>query len=248
VKHWYKVLAVLLLGYTIVGGFLFKFPALPILNETIRNVFFHIPMWYVMIICFATSGVYAIRYLMSSNDELPLRRAKFDIGSSVFAYTGIFFGCLGMITGMEWATVTWGEPWSNDPKQVGAALTLLSYLAYAVLRNTIKDEDQKQRLSSVYNIFALALLYPLLFIIPAHSKSLHPGTDGSNFEALYTQSKYLRKVSLPGMVGWICLGVWIANLYIRLYWHKWQMVYHKDRQLEQQSPAMLHKIDKELNS
>ncbi|MFM2387227.1 MAG: hypothetical protein RL660_1984 [Bacteroidota bacterium] len=214
-KHWYKVLGVLLLSYTIIGGFLYKFPALPILNETIRNVFFHIPMWYVMIVCFATSGVYAVRYLLVEKEASLDKKTYLDVCSAQFVTVGIFFGCLGMLTGMEWATVTWGEPWSNDPKQVGAALTLLSYFAYAILRASIKDEDKQARLSAVYNVFALALLYPLLFIIPAHSKSLHPGADDNNFQALYTQSKYLRKVSLPGMVGWICLGVWIANLKIR---------------------------------
>jgi heme exporter protein C len=220
-KHWYKVLAVLLLTYTIAGGFLWRFPALPILNETIRNVFFHIPMWYAMIVCFTVSGVYAIIYLINTQNF------KADLSSLYFAYTGIFFGCMGMLTGMQWATVTWGEPWSNDPKQIGAALTLLSYFAYAVLRNGIKDEDKQSRISAVYNIFALAMLYPLLFVIPAHSKSLHPGTDNNNFQALYTQSKYLRKVSLPGMVGWICLAVWIANLSIRAAVIKYKQDYQQ---------------------
>jgi heme exporter protein C len=225
-KHWYKVLAVILLAYTIIGGFLYSFPALPFLNETIRNVFFHIPMWYVMIVCFASSGGYALVYLYTEKDANLQRKTFLDTASAQFVFVGIFFGCLGMLTGMEWATVTWGEPWSNDPKQLGAALTLLSYFAYAVLRASIKDQDKQARLSAVYNIFALALLYPLLFIIPAHSKSLHPGTDGKNFEALYTQSKYLRKVSIPGMVGWICLGVWLTNMRVRYYMLMWRKNYN----------------------
>jgi heme exporter protein C len=208
-KHWWKALGVLLLSYTIVGGFLYQFPDLPILNETIRNVFFHIPMWYSMIICFTVSGVYAIRYLLDSN-------LKFDIGSAQFAFVGMFMGCLGMVTGMEWAKVTWGEFWSNDPKQLGALAVLIVYAAYAILRMFIKNDEAVARISAVFNVFALAMLFPLIFIIPAHAKSLHPGTDGNNFQALYTQSKYLRKVSLPGMVGWILLSVWIANLRMRL--------------------------------
>ena len=208
-NHWWKALSILLLGYTIVAGFLFQFPDLPILNETIRNVFFHIPMWYSMIICFTVSGVYAIRFLLSSD-------LRFDAGSSQFAFVGLFMGCLGMMTGMEWARVTWGEFWSNDPKQLGALAVLIVYAAYAVLRMFIKNEESVARISAVFNVFALAMLIPLIFIIPAHAKSLHPGTDGNNFQALYTQSKYLRKVSLPGMVGWILLSVWIGNLRMRL--------------------------------
>ncbi len=208
-KHFWKVLSVLLLAYTIVAGFLFQFPDLPILNETIRNVFFHIPMWYSMIICFVVAGIYAIISLLTSN-------LKYDIGSNQFTQTGLMMGSLGMVTGMIWAKVTWGEWWSNDPKQLGALWCMIVYAVYLVLRMSIKNEETTARISAVYNIFALALLFPLLFIIPAHAKSLHPGTDGNNFQALYTQSKYLRKVSLPGMVGWILLSVWIGSLKYRL--------------------------------
>jgi heme exporter protein C len=120
-----------------------------------------------------------------------------------------------MVTGMEWANIAWGAPWSNDPKQVGAALCLLVYFAYIVLRNSVKDPDKQARLSAVYNVFAFALLVPLLFIIPAHFKSLHPGTDSKPFEALYTQAAGFRRVSVPAMFAWILLGVWIFDLRFR---------------------------------
>ena len=47
-KYWWKITAALLVLYSIVGGFLFEVPRLPILNETIRNMYFHIPMWFTM--------------------------------------------------------------------------------------------------------------------------------------------------------------------------------------------------------
>ena len=43
-----------------------------------------------------------------------------------------------MLTGMEWAQYTWGAAWSNDPKQLGTALCMLTYFAYWVLRSGIK--------------------------------------------------------------------------------------------------------------
>jgi heme exporter protein C len=83
------------------------------------------------------------------------------------------------------------------------------------LRNSVKDPDKQARLSAVYNVFAFALLVPLLFIIPAHFKSLHPGTDSKPFEALYTQAAGFRRVSVPAMFAWILLGVWIFDLRFR---------------------------------
>ncbi len=207
-KYWWKVLCVILLVYILVGGILFPVPVIPKLNESARNLFFHVPMWYVMIICFLVSAVYALKFLRSN-------QLGHDTRSHEFVRVGIGFGILGMLTGMEWASVAWGSPWSNDPKQVGAALCLLVYFAYMVLRNSVKDPAKQARLSAVYNVFAFALLVPLLFIIPAHFKSLHPGTDSKPFEALYTQAAAFRKVSVPAMLAWILLGVWIADLRIR---------------------------------
>jgi heme exporter protein C len=45
-KAWWKVTCVLLLAYTIIGGLLLPVPRLSIVNETIRNLYFHVPMWF----------------------------------------------------------------------------------------------------------------------------------------------------------------------------------------------------------
>ncbi|MBL7767118.1 MAG: cytochrome c biogenesis protein CcsA [Chitinophagaceae bacterium] len=207
-RYWWKILCVLILLYVIIGGILLPVPAIPKLNESARNLFFHVPMWYVMIVCFLVSAIYALRFLLKS-------QTKDDLISREYVNVGIVFGCMGMITGMEWANIAWGAPWSNDPKQVSALYCLAIYFAYLILRYSVKDTDKQARLSAVYNVFAFALLVPLLFIIPAHFKSLHPGTDSKPFEALYTQASQFRKISLPAMIGWILLGVWIFNLRIR---------------------------------
>ena len=51
--YWWKLLTVILLIYTVIGGFLMPAPRLPILNETIRILHFHVPMWFGMIIMFS---------------------------------------------------------------------------------------------------------------------------------------------------------------------------------------------------
>ena len=45
---WWKIAGLLLLLYTFVMGFLGPVPALPIINETIRNLYFHVTMWMAM--------------------------------------------------------------------------------------------------------------------------------------------------------------------------------------------------------
>lgn len=184
-------------------------PRLNILNETIRNMHFHVTMWFGMVILLTASVVFAIKYLRSGS---PIDDDK----SIEFANSGILFGLLGIITGAVWANYTWGEPWSGDPKQNAAAICLLIYFAYLVLRNSMKDEQQKARVSAVYNVFAFAAMIPLLFILPRLSpNSLHPGNGGNPGFNAYDLDSRLRVIFYPAIIGWTLLGVWITSLRVR---------------------------------
>jgi len=209
-QYWWKIICVAALVYTCIEGFLGSVPALPIINETIRNLYFHVAMWFGMMILFIVSVVYSIKYLRTNNHV-------FDIYALEYAKGGIVFGCLGVLTGSIWARFTWGAFWSNDLKQLGATIALLIYFAYLVLRNSMTDMDKRARIGAVYNIFAFAMLFPTIWIIPRMVESLHPGGMGN--PALDTDDidKRMRIVFWPGAVpGWTLLGVWITTLRIRL--------------------------------
>src|SRR5689334_11120214 len=119
-QTWWKIAAVLLVLSTLITGLLFDVPKLPLLHETIRNLYFHVPMWIGMFTVFAISVFYSIKYLATGKEE-------HDLIAVESANTGIFFFVLGLITGMIWAKFTWGEYWSNDPKQNSAAIAFLLY-------------------------------------------------------------------------------------------------------------------------
>ena len=131
-KFWWKILTIIILSYTIIGGLLFEVPRLVILNESVRNLYFHVPMWGAMLTLLTVSMVYSIKYLTGQDMKMDIRAVEFANG-------GILFGILGLATGMMWATYTWGEPWSGDPKQNSSAIAMLIYLAYMVLRNSLDD-------------------------------------------------------------------------------------------------------------
>ena len=208
-KTWLKIATILLLTYTIVAGLLFDVPRLNIVNETIRALYFHVPMWFGMVVLFCVSTVYAVQYLRNPSIHK-------DINSVEFANTGLMLGMLGIFTGMVWANYTWGSPWHGDPKQNGAAISLLVYLAYFVLRGSIENEEQRARLSAVYNIFAFAAMIPLIFIIPRMTSSMHPGSGGNPGFNMYDLDSQMRMVFYPAVAGWILLGIWIATLRIRV--------------------------------
>ena len=207
-KNWLKIVAVALLLYVHVAGLLASVPRLDILNETVRALYFHVPMWFGMILLFALSVYYAIRYL---RNPLP----GYDRLSVEYANVGLTFGILGMITGMLWANYTWGSPWHGDPKQNGAAIALLVYMAYFVLRGSLENQEQKARLSGVYNIFAFAAMIPLIFIIPRLQDSLHPGSGGNPGFNVYDLDSRMRLIFYPAVIGWFLIGFWITSLRVR---------------------------------
>ena len=207
-KAWMKFLTVGILLYVHVAGLIADVPRLNILNETVRNIFFHVPMWFGMVLLFGFSLYYAIRYLRKPD-------LKNDHKSVEFANVGVAFGILGILTGMLWANYTWGSPWHGDPKQNGSAIALLVYMAYFVLRGSIDNQEQKARLSAVYNIFAFAAMVPLIFIIPRLQDSLHPGSGGNPGFNVYDLDNRLRLIFYPAVIGWCGVGVWIATLRIR---------------------------------
>jgi len=219
-KSWWKIAAVFLLVYTFTAGLLLKVPRLPQLQETIRNLYFHVCMWFAMMILFTISVVNAIRYLRHF-------KLKYDIYARQFAVVGIVFGLLGYATGAIWASFTWADPNNSvvdnfktiarDPKLIGAAIALLVYFAYLILRDSVPDTDKKARVSSVYNIFAYALLFPSIWILPRILPSLHPGNeDNPALDVKNDISGSMRVVFYPAVIGWTLLGVWIATLKIRL--------------------------------
>lgn len=207
-KNLYKYIAVAILIFVHLGGLLLDAPRLNILNETVRALYFHVPMWFGMVLLYSISVYYAIKFLRN-----PL--SDFDIKSVEYANVGTTFGILGILTGMLWANYTWGSPWHGDPKQNGAAIALLVYLAYFVLRGSVDNEEQKARLSAVYNIFAFAAMIPLIFIIPRLTDSMHPGNGGNPGFNAYDLDSRMRLIFYPAVLAWFMIGVWIVSLRVR---------------------------------
>jgi heme exporter protein C len=188
----------------------FSFPFRKILYESIRNLYFHVPMWFGMMGLMFLGFFHSIRYLGGGRKEQDLR-------SKGFVQAGLLFALLGLATGSLWARFTWGAWWVSDPKLNGAAITTLIYLAYIVLRDSIRDPEQRARVAAVYNIFAFVFLLVFLLILPRLAPdSLHPGSGGNPAFSRYDLDDTMRTVFYPAVIGWFLLGLWIAQVRIRV--------------------------------
>jgi heme exporter protein C len=212
-NYWWKVLAGILLLYAVIGGFFItvSFEGMEVAAESMRNIFYHVGMWFGMFTMLITGFVYSLRYLRKFNEQE-------DIKAVEAVNVGLMFGFLGIFTGMIWANFTWGSPWVKDPKLNGAAVGLLIYLAYAILRGSIDDTHKRAKVAAIYNIFAFFLWMVLVIILPRLAgESIHPaGGNNANTILPMHLPPSMRLIFYPAMLGWVLLGVWIYKLRVRI--------------------------------
>jgi heme exporter protein C len=223
-KGW-KSIARIVLGITVLGCFSYAIYAglsakLPYQNpmngQTARNLYYHVPLWFGAMLMGYTSVVYSILYLRKQD-------MKWDIRAHESAKLMLLFGLLGLITGIIWSRVTWGESkastdpqawWPWDPKQTSALICVLIYAGYMLLRRSFDDAGQRAKIGAVYNIFAAASIYPLFYVIPRVMGGQHPNT-GTDQSALKGLSATQFGIFWMAVLGVICLAIWIFDTLVR---------------------------------
>ena len=191
-------------------GLLNDVPRLDILNETIRNVYYHVPVWFAMLFMMGASVFYSVKFLLSGG-ELTDSRA------SNSAVVGIFLAVPGLITGSVWAKYTWGTWWTfQDPKLNGVAISILIYLAYFILRGSVDDPLKKGRIAAVYNVFAFVMMFVFIMVLPRLTDSLHPGNGGNPAFGKYDLDNNMRLVFYPAIAGWILFSCWLLEIRNRI--------------------------------
>ena len=160
----------------------FTFPFKNILYETIRNLNFHVTMWFALIACMLISLIRSVQHLASYEN------LKYDRGAFEGVKVGLLFGILGLITGSIWARFTWGAWWVNDTKLNGAAVSVLIYLAYLLLRSSVSEEQKRARISAVYNIFAFVMMIVFIQVLPIAGGPTDCGASSNSTPKAATQA------------------------------------------------------------
>ncbi len=195
------------------------FPYREILYETIRNTFFHVPMWFAMTMLVFASVLFSILYLMKGEN-------RYDVIAEQAVVVAMLFGVCGYLTGLVWSKYTWyiGVSWGDvirkllleDIKMAAALIAMFFYFAYLVIRSSIANKAKRGKITAVYNIFAFVIFILCVFVLPRLTDSMHPGNGGNPAFSKYDLDSTLRMFFYPAVIGWILLGFWILSVLIRL--------------------------------
>src|SRR5262249_47627301 len=113
-------------------------PLVPVLQETTRVLYFHIPSAWITVVALGWSMVNSLLYLVTRD----LRR---DDHAAAAAELGLVFCIVATVTGSIWAKSMWGSWWNWDPRETSIFFVLLIYGAYLALRGSIEGEEKRAR-------------------------------------------------------------------------------------------------------
>jgi heme exporter protein C len=137
-----------------------------------RIFYIHVSAFSGAFVAFSATVIGGIAYLRT-------RSTKWDTLALAGVEVGFVLSLINLITGMIWARPIWNTWWTWDPRLTSAAIMLLTYAAYLMLRNGIENPEQRRRFASVYGILAMTTVIVTLIIIRLPEQAtIHPAVIG----------------------------------------------------------------------
>lgn len=186
---------------------------LPILEQTARNLYFHVPMWFVLYAFALVGAWHSARYLATG-------ATRHDVRAEAAWTVSMMAGGVAIVTGILWSRFTWYVEanvwWNGDPRQTMVAVQLLIGAAYFILRGSVDDARRRARLSAAYALFATATMPFLTYVLPRRMDSLHPGAEGNPAFSQMDIAPQMRWIFYAAAVGFLLLGAWLYTLRVRM--------------------------------
>ena len=205
------MIARVLLLVWIAGWILMAFvwaPLVPVLGETTRVLYFHIPAAWVTVLALGWSMVHSVLYLRR-------RRMEHDHHAAAAAEIGLLFCILATVSGSLWAKAMWGSYWNWDPRETSIFFLLLVYAAYRALRGAIEQPERRARLAAIYSAVAFVTVPFLIFVVPRIYFSLHPDPI-VNPRGKVDMDPRIRWVFTSMLLGFTGLFFWMLSLRVRV--------------------------------
>jgi heme exporter protein C len=138
-----------------------------------RLFYVHMPSFFGAFTAFGATVLGGIMYLKN-------RDPKWDRLAVAGVEIGLALSILTLATGSVWARPIWNTWWTWDPRLTSAAIMVLTYAAYLMLRSGIENADTRRRFASVYGIVAFSTVILTLVIIRIRPDTIHPVVVGAS--------------------------------------------------------------------
>lgn len=201
------ILTVITAILTVVGLLMLLFYAgLDVTQGDVQRIFYiHVSAFAGASVALGVSVVAGIMYLWKRNpkwDRLALSGIE----------VGFALALTNLITGMVWARPIWNTWWTWDPRLTSAAIMILTYAAYFMLRAGIENPETRRRLSSVYGILAYTTVIVTFVIIRIRPDTIHPAVIGpspQNAEGGFELSSSMLATMSFNMIVWSVFIPWM---------------------------------------
>ena len=183
-------------------------PLVPVLGETTRVLYFHIPAAWVTVLALGWSMVHSVLYLKR-------RRMEHDHQAAAAADIGLLFCVMATVSGSLWAKAMCGSYWNWDPRETSIFFLLLVYAAYLALRSAIEQPERRARLAAIYSAVAFVSVPFLVFVVPRIYFSLHPDPI-INPRGKIDMDPRIRTAFFAMLLGFTGLYFWMQSLRVRV--------------------------------
>lgn len=143
-----------------------------VMQGQVQRIFYvHMPAFFGAMTAFTATVIGGIIYLRNGNP-------KWDRFAVAGVEVGLALSAINLMTGVAWMRPIWNSWWIWDPRLTSAAIMVLTYSAYLMLRAGIENPDTRRRFASVYGILAISTVILTLVIIRIRPDTIHPAVVG----------------------------------------------------------------------
>jgi heme exporter protein C len=198
----------------------FRTPVEATMGIVQKIFYFHVPSAYGMYLGAAACFVGSAAYFLKPTDA---RDALAKAGAEV----AVTFGMIVLVTGPLWAAKAWGRYWTWDPRLTTSLLSVLIYVAYAVLRAFAGDGGAERKFAATLGVLGAANL-PIIHYSVQKWSGQHPRVISSGGGGL-----------APSMVPALLLGfATFTLLAVVLLWSRMRVERARSRVRELEETAL----------
>lgn len=141
-------------------------PTEAVMGEVQRIFYFHLASAWTGLLSFFFVFVGSALYLWN-------KKPKYDYFAHSAVELGILYLSIVLITGPIWAKPVWGAWWTWDPRLTSTFVLWLIFVAYLLLRTSLKDHPALRTYASVYGIIGF-IDVPIVWMSIRWWRTIHP--------------------------------------------------------------------------